>query len=145
MVPIPSDSHLLPCLSKRRRGGEKEANQYCHLQLQIKHHPLLLPPCFCCCLFFLVVFFGAIQSAVTVTNASQSIAGEISKLTTRVSRLLFFFSSSSSSSCPTPTSTALPVPLHLRPHRLQNGQRAKQWSRAHKKTAVINKHNKTLI
>lgn len=28
---------------------------------------------------------------------------------------------------------------------LQNGQRVKQWSKAHKKTAVINKHNKTLI
>lgn len=28
---------------------------------------------------------------------------------------------------------------------LQNGQGVKQWSKAHKKTAVINKHNKTLI
>lgn len=28
---------------------------------------------------------------------------------------------------------------------LQNGQGVKQWSKTHKKTAVINKHNKTLI
>lgn len=97
--------------------------------------------------FFFSCFFGAIQSAVTVTNASQSIAGEISKLTTRMSRLVFFFFLLLFPFfLPHPNiNAATSPPIYLHPHRLQNGQRVKQWSRAHKKTAVINKHNKTLI
>lgn len=64
----------------------EKANQYCHSQLQIKLALLLLPPC---------SFFGAIQSAVAVTNASQSIVGEISELTSG----MFFFSLSLPSLC----------------------------------------------
>lgn len=71
-------------------------------------------------------FFWAIQSAVAVTNASQSIVGEISELT---SGMFFFF-----------LSLSPPFVFFL-----QNGQGVKQWSKTHKKTAVINKHNKTLI
>lgn len=64
-----------PALSKKKR------------QINIVIHNFRLnPPCFYC---FHVLFFWAIQSAVTVTNASESIAGEISELT---SGMLFFFS-----------------------------------------------------
>lgn len=73
--PITFDSESLS-----RPVKKEKANQYCHSQLQIKPTLLLLLPC---------SFFWAIQSAVTVTNASESIAGEISELT---SGMGFFFS-----------------------------------------------------
>lgn len=117
MVPITSDSELLSCLSKRKR----------QINIVIRNFRLN-STCFYC----LHVLFWAIQSAVTVTNASQSIVGEISELTSGV------------------FSPPLPSPPLLAPHPpfvspLQNGQGVKQWSKTHKKTAVINKHNKTLI
>lgn len=82
------------------------------------HNSRLNSPCFYC----FHVLLWAIQCAVTVTNASQSIVGEISELT---SGMVGFFH----------TPFAFPSPL-------QNGQGVKQWSKTHKKTAVINKHNK---
>lgn len=114
IVPITFHSESLSCPVKKEK-----ANQYCHSQLQIK-------PTFYC--FHVLFFFfwggeGGVQSAVTVTNASESIVGEISELT---SGMLFF-------------------PSPLCSFFLQNGQGVKQWSKTHKKTAVINKHNKTLI
>lgn len=63
--------HYLDCESLSFAVENETANQYCHSQLQMK---LFL-------LFFTVAvfFFRAIQTAVTVTNASQSIVGGISK------------------------------------------------------------------
>lgn len=73
IVSITFDSESLSCLSKRKR------------QINIVIHNFRLnSPCFNC----LHVLFWAIQSAVTVTNASQSIVGEISELTSGVG---FFF------------------------------------------------------
>lgn len=90
MVPIPSDSHLLPCLSKRGGGGKKR-----QINIVIRSFRLNTTHFYCLCVFrwclYFFCIFRAIQSASTVTNASQSIVGEISKLTTRVSRLVFFF------------------------------------------------------
>ena len=74
LVPITFDSESLSCLSKKKR------------QINIVIHNFRLnSPCFYC----LHVLFWAIQSAVTVTNASQSIVGEISELTSG----MFFFPS----------------------------------------------------
>lgn len=70
--PLPLILTCYPALSKTKR------------QINIVIHNFRLnSPCFYC----LHVLFWAIQSAVTVTNASQSIAGEISELTSG----MFFF------------------------------------------------------
>lgn len=68
------------------------------------------------CFYSLYVLFWPIPSAIRVTKATQSIAGEISELTAIPSSPFCFF--------------------------LQNGQAAGQWSKTYKKTAAINKHDK---
>lgn len=65
----------------------------------------------------LCVLVRPIPAAIRVTKATQSIAGEISELTAVPASPFCFF--------------------------LQNGQAVRQWSKAYKKTAVINKHDKT--
>lgn len=93
-----------------------KANQYCHSQLQIKLSLFLLPPC---------SFLGHSICRNSDKPISIDCWWDQGELTSGV--FCFFF---------------LPPSLCF---FLQNGQGVKQWSKTHKKTAVINKHNKTLI
>ena len=107
---------ILPCHKKA------EANQYCHSQLQIKLPSLLLPPC---------SFVG--HSMCRNSDKRIPIDCWWDQRINKWKFLLFFF----------PPSLCLSFfPFSS---LLQNGQGVKQWSKTHKKTAVINKHNKTLI
>lgn len=93
----------------------EKANQYCHSQLQIKLSLLLLPLC---------SFLG--HSICRNSDKHISIDCWWDQRINKWNAFFFLF---------------LPSLCFF----LQNGQGVKQWSKTHKKTAVINKHNKTLI
>lgn len=102
MVAITFDSESQPCLSESKR------------QINIVIHNFKLN---WSCFYSLCVLFWPIPSAIRVTTATKSIAGEISELTAVPASPFCFF--------------------------LQNGQAVRQWSKTYKKTAVINQHDKT--